>query len=119
MMKKVLMTVGVGVVVVLCIGVALFVGVGSSECYTQINNTKISEIEPEGDMIYAYTLTAYDEKGKTKEVTFKTSRELTEDAFVCLEVAPMRGVVSWEEVQYDELPTAVQSHYTEENNATE
>lgn len=64
-MKKVLMTVGVGVVV-LCIGVALFVGVGSSECYTQINNTKISEIEPEGDMIYAYTLTAYDEKGKTK-----------------------------------------------------
>lgn len=62
---------------------------------------------------------AYDENGEAKELTFKTARELTEDAFIHLEVAPIRGVVSWEEVQYDELPAIVQSQYTEGSNATE
>ena len=118
-MKKVLAIVGVVVVVVLCIGVALFVGAGSSDYYSQIDNTKISEIDPEGSMKYAYTLMAYDENGDAKELSFKTAHELTEDAFIHLEVAPIRGVVSWEEVQYDELPAIVQSQYTEESNATE
>lgn len=45
-MKKVLAIVGVVVVVVLCIGVALFAGAGSSDYYSQIDNTKISEIDP-------------------------------------------------------------------------
>lgn len=118
-MKKVLAIVGVVIVVVLCIGVALFAGAGSSDYYSQIDNTKISEIEPEGSMKYSYTLVAYDENGEAKELTFKTSRELTEDAFICLDAAPIRGVVSWEEVQYDELPAIVQSQYTEGSNATE
>lgn len=118
-MKKALTIVGVVVVVVLCIGIALFAGTGGSDYYSQIDNTKISEIDPEGSMKYAYTLTAYDENGEEKEVTFKTSHELTEDAFIHLETAPIRGVVSWEEVQYDDLPAAVQSQYTEESNATE
>ena len=107
------------VVVVLCIGVALFAGAGSSDYYSQIDNTKISEINPEGSMKYAYTLVAYDENGDAKELSFKTASELTEDAFSHLEVAPIRGVVSWEEVQYEELPAIVQSQYTEESNATE
>jgi len=37
---------------------------------------------------------------------------LKEDAFIRLTVMPIRGVLEWIEVQYDELPTAVQNEYT-------
>lgn len=60
-------------------------------------------------MKYQYTLTAYDEGGKTKEISFKTSRELTEGAYLKLEVMSIRGVVSWEEVQETELPDKVKT----------
>ena len=62
-------------------------------------------------MKYQYTLTAYDEKGKKKEVTFKTNRELREDAYLKLEVMLTRGVTNWEEVQFDEMPKEVQEKY--------
>lgn len=32
-------------------------------------------------------------------------------AFISLEVVPVRGVTSWAEVQYEELPEAVQGKY--------
>ena len=60
---------------------------------------------------YKYTLECYNEKGKKKELKFKTSRELKEDAFLKLEVKTL-GVHSWKEVQYDELPKKVQTNYT-------
>lgn len=63
------------------------------------------------DMKYEYTLDCYNEKGKKKELKFKTSRELKEDVFLKLEVKTF-GVHSWEEVQYDELPEKVQTNYT-------
>jgi len=66
-----------------------------------------------GDMRYEYTLDAYNEKGNSKEVTFKTSRELKDDAYLKLDVMLTRGVKSWEEVQYDELPDKVQEQYDE------
>jgi len=36
---------------------------------------------------------------------------LKEGAFVRLTVMPVRGVLEWKEVQYEELPAAVQNHY--------
>ena len=63
-------------------------------------------------LTYSYTLTAYNEKGHEKKVTFGASKELREGAFICLQVMPVRGVLNWSEVQYDELPDAVQSCYT-------
>ncbi|MCI8383267.1 MAG: YxeA family protein, partial [Lachnospiraceae bacterium] len=54
----------------------------------------------------------YDENGKGKDITFGTSKELKEGAFIRLTVMPIRGVLEWKEVQYDELPAAVQSNYT-------
>lgn len=65
-----------------------------------------------GNLPYSYTLLSYDEKGNEKEITFGTSRELKEGAFIRLTVMPVRGVLDWSEVQYDELPAAVQAHYT-------
>ena len=58
-----------------------------------------------------YTLSAYDETGAEKELNFETSRILTDDAYLCLKVAPFRGVVTWAEVQFDEMPAAVQEQY--------
>lgn len=45
-------------------------------------------------------------KGRCVRIT-----EAEEDAFICLTVMSVRGVIEWSEVQYEELPEAVQSHY--------
>ena len=94
-------------------------GAGSAEYYSQIDNSRIEQVDSKGGVInlkgslpYAYTLLCYDENGSKKEITFGTSRELREGAFIRLTVMPIRGVLDWSEVQYDELPTAVQNHYT-------
>ena len=93
-------------------------GSGSAEYYSQIDNTRVEQVDTKGGVIsfkgnlpYSYTLTAYDEKGSEKEITFGASRELKEGAFIRLTVMPVRGVLDWSEVQYDELPAAVQEHY--------
>ena len=69
-------------------------------------------INLEGSLPYSYTLLSYDENGGEKEIAFGTSRELRDEAFIRLTVMPVRGVLDWTEVQYDELPAAVQEHYT-------
>lgn len=103
----------------ICFWMWLFSGAGGTYYYTQIDNSKVEQGKPrdgvidwQGGMAYSYTLPAYDEKGGGSDVTFGASRELREDAFICLTVMPVRGVVEWSEVQYEELPEAVQSHYT-------
>ena len=53
--KNVLIGVGIVVMVVLCIGIAIFAGTGGTDYYTQIDNTKVKEIEPHGAMNYSYT----------------------------------------------------------------
>ena len=58
-------------------------------------------------MKYQYTLVAYNKNGKEKEVQFKTTRELKEDAYLELETMSARGVVNWKEVQLNELPNNV------------
>lgn len=65
----------------------------------------------DGAMNYRYTLSTYDETGAERELSFETSRILTDDAYLCLKVAPFRGVVTWAEVQFDEMPAAVQEQY--------
>ena len=79
--------------------------------YTKIDNTKIERVTASDNMKYEYTLDCYNESGKKKELTFKTSRELREDAYLMLEVLNLTGVHSWKEVQYNELPSKVQEKY--------
>ena len=85
----------------------------SADYYTQIDNDFVTEIPPHGAMNYRYTLSAYDETGGEKELSFETSRILTDDAYLCLKVAPFRGVITWAEVQFDEMPVTVQEKYCE------
>ena len=119
MKKKVLLGIGVVVVLAICLCVYLLSGAGSTYYYSQIDNSKIEQTESAGGVInfggsmdYSYTLRCYDEDGNEKDITFGTSRELKEDAFIRLTVMPIRGVLEWIEVQYDELPAAVQKEYS-------
>lgn len=115
--------IAIGAAAVLLIGLIGFCawflsGTSSTEYYAQIDNSKVEQVETKGGVIsfkgnlpYSYTLLCYDENGSEKEVTFGTSRELKEGAFIRLTVMPVRGVLDWSEAQYNELPTAVQNHY--------
>ena len=118
------LTIGIAAVVILLVGFIgccmwFLSGTGSTYYYSQIDNSKIEQTESKsgvinfsGSMDYSYTLFSYDENGKGKDITFGTSKELKEGAFIRLTVRPIRGVLEWKEVQYDELPAAVQSNYT-------
>ncbi len=99
----------------ICFGIWFLSGTDSTYYYTQIDNSKIEQVESKGGVIsfsgnmdYSYTLFSYDENGEGKDITFGTSKELREGAFIRLTVMPIRGVFEWKEVQYDELPAAVQ-----------
>ena len=107
--EKIPMIIAVIIVIALIIGAYYFLVVHKEQYYTQIDNTKIEEISGTDDMKYQYTLTAYKKNGKSKEVQFKTSRELREGAYLELDVMQMRGVVNWREVQQDELPKDVKT----------
>lgn len=118
MKKKVLFGIGIVVVLAICLCVYLLSGAGSTYYYSQIDNSKIEQddadggvIDFSGGMAYSYTLRSYSEDGAEKEITFGTSRELREGAFICLTVMPVRGVLAWKEVQYEELPETVQEQY--------
>ncbi len=116
--------IAIGATAVLLIGLIGFCawflsGSGSTEYYAQIDNSKVEQVDAKGGVIslkgnlpYSYTLLSYDENGSEKEITFGTSRELRDGAFIRLTFMPIRGVLDWSEVQYDELPAAVQAHYT-------
>src|SRR5699024_9630559 len=97
------------IVIALAAGAYYFLVIHKDQYYTQIDNTKIEEVSGSDDMKYQYTLTAYNKNGKEKEIQFKTSRELREDAYLELDIMQMRGVVNWREVQQDELPEEVKT----------
>ena len=103
------------IAVVVAIGILAlayyFMFIHQEAYYTQIDNEKIEQISTSDDMKYEYTLTAYNSNGKEKEVKFKTSRELREDAYLELDIMMGRGVVDWREVSFEELPEKVQEKY--------
>lgn len=115
MMKKLLQGVLAGLVVLLVIVIVFFwTGIGTKIYYTQIDNTKVAEIAPDAGMTHSYTLVCYSEDGGEKTITFRTERVLRAEAYLKLTVAPLRGVVSWEEVTFEALPAAVQQAYAAE-----
>ena len=100
----------IGIVLVIAVLAIIFMTVAFLTTQT---NRWVTDIAPHGAMNYKYTLVAYDDSGNAKDITFETSKVLTDDAYLCLKVAPIRGVVTWAEVQFDELPSAVQEKYNE------
>lgn len=123
MQAKTAAIVGIVVAALVAVGIAgwwLLSGITDGTYYTQIDNSRIEDLEskggvvdPTGGMSFSYTLPAYDEQGNEREISFGTERQLKNGAYLKLEVVPIRGVVSWEEVQFDELPQKVQSRMEE------
>lgn len=107
MKGKLLAVVGVILFVGACVYGAYYWENSEAIYYTQIDNSKIKELDTTSKMKYEYALTSYDINGKKKVLKFKTSRELREEAYLKLIVRAL-GVYKWEEVQYDELPKNVQ-----------
>lgn len=98
--------------VILMLGTTYYILViKTNDYYTQIDNSKIESIESNDGMRYKYKLTSYNKSGKSKEIEFKTTRELKDKAYLKLTYMDVRGVTNWEEVQYDDLPKKVQEHY--------
>lgn len=109
-----------GVLLAVAIAIGAFIWWVVSEIpngtyYTQVDNTCIEKQEPSGGVIdftggmpLAYKLPAYDESGKEKELSFGVERELRDDAYLELQVVPIRGVMEWSEIQFDEIPEKAQ-----------
>lgn len=107
------------VMVLLCIlvaGAVVYLVSGAKKLYTQVDNRRYQEAAGSDGygMKYTYTLEAFDEKGESKEINFKTSKILKEGAYLELSYIPMRGVTNWIEVNYIELPEYVQNKYRNE-----
>ena len=107
--KKLIIT--VLVIAVIIAGISIYYLQGHKNYYAQIDNTKVSEIDSQNGFNHRYELETYDENGNKKTISFDTSRELSNGAFICLDYAPIRGVISWSEVSYDDLPVSVQNQY--------
>lgn len=74
----------------------------STVYYTMVDNNRVKEqttAASSGAGSYEYHLDTYDADGNMKSLSFKTSRELREGAYLKLEVMPVRGVISWEEYE--------------------
>lgn len=123
MKKNALIFVGIAAVIlsgIIFCYTMFFSSSGDTYYYARIDNSKFEQVPQSGvidlsgngGMDYSYTLSAYDENGGEKDITFGVSRELRESAFLRLTFRANRGVMDWCEVQYDELPPAVQKHYT-------
>lgn len=110
MKEKILIVVGILLFVVLTVCAFMYMENKEDVYYTRIDNSKIEKLSVNEDMKYKYTLDCYDKSGDKKELSFKTVRELREDAFLKLEVRTF-GVHSWAEVTYDELPDKVKEKY--------
>ncbi len=96
----------------------LFTLLSEGHFYTQIDNAKTEELESRGGVIdftggmkLSYTLPSYDEQGNERDISFGTERQLREDAFLELDVVPIRGVMGWREVSFEDLPAAVQERF--------
>lgn len=98
------------IIIAVCIVGAYFIEGYEKVYYTQIDNNKVQTLSATDNMKYEYTLDCYDENGKKKELKFKTSRELREDAYLKLEVRSI-GVHSWEEIEENSLPNKVKVYY--------
>ena len=114
--KPVLLILGAAAaVVVIGIGVLGFLfqytGNNTTDYYGCIDNDLVEKITPHGGMNYRYRLPVYLEDGSREDLDLDTARVLKDEAYIRIEVAPLRGVISWAELQYEELPVPVQAHY--------
>lgn len=81
--------------------------------YARVDNEKLAAADENNNGFdYHYELPAVSATGTSEVLEFDTSRELREGAYLRLETLTLRGVTSWEEVAWDEIPAAAQEKLT-------
>ena len=106
--EKTLELFGIIAFIAICFVVIYVLFYQSPDYYVKVDNTKLKALSEE-DMKFEYTLDGYNNKGRSKSLTFKTSRKLKEGAYLKLEVMYVRGVINWEEVTFKQIPTKAQT----------
>lgn len=106
--EKTLELFGIIAFIAICFVVIYVLFYQSTDYYVKVDNTKLKALSEE-DMKFEYTLDGYNNKGRSKSLTFKTSRKLKEGAYLKLEVMYVRGVINWEEVSFKQIPTKAQT----------
>lgn len=95
----------IGLCIVIFIGLCIFIYkytfINSKIYYTKIDNTKVERISIEK---YEYNLKGYDKDGESKDLKFETTRELRDTAYLKVECMLFRGVISWSEVELEDIP---------------
>jgi uncharacterized protein (TIGR01655 family) len=74
---------------------------GKTTYYTIVNQ---STVDKDDNGRYAYKLVSYTDEGKSKTLSFSTSKLLKNGAYLKLYVSTLRGVTHWEEVTAEDLP---------------
>ena len=84
----------------------------SGTYYTKIDNAHVAENDSTGGVIhlkssepFVYQLHAANEDGHEIEASFGAAHELRQDAYLTLNLEPLRGVGDWEEVSPEDLPS--------------
>ena len=82
------------------------------EFLTRLDELGFIQKDSTGDVIhlkssesFVYQLPATNEDGHEIETSFGAARELRQGAYLKLELEPLRGVVYWEEVSPEDLPS--------------
>ena len=110
--------IGLGIALVTIVGLIALGGWAlygeSGHVFVKVDNARVAAIEPHAGMDHEYRLDGVAADGAQSEITFQTSRELRDGAYLDLETKPLRGVIGWEEVARDNLPAAVQDKLPQE-----
>lgn len=100
----------IGVFIAMLVGALIVIATGyfilfhKTNYWVQIDNSNVSELSP---LEYEYDLRGYNEQGSSKYLKFKANKKLRNEAYLRLEVMPLRGVYRWEEVDREDLPVNV------------
>ncbi|WP_130811348.1 YxeA family protein [Olsenella sp. Marseille-P4559] len=74
--------------------------------YVRVDDAAAQRKDDGDEEVWEYTLDAYDEHGGHRQLAFTASKRLRDGAYLKLGYMPVREVVSWEEVQPDQVPDA-------------
>lgn len=107
---RILLAFGIIILIVACAFMTYSVFFKTTYRFVQIDNSAVRPIDTE----YEYNLRTYDEHGRMKNLTFRANKKLRDEAYLRLETNALRGVIFWEEVNYDELPKDVQFRYNKQ-----
>lgn len=76
----------------------------ASTWYVRVDDAVAQDKSDGGEELWEYALDAYDATGAHRQLSFTAGKRLRDGAYLKLAYMPVREVVSWEEVQPEQLP---------------